>query len=103
MELPAAGDIEGQLFAPRSWTGWRSAVIFVHSDTVVRWRRTAWRRHWARKSHRRGPGRPRLDRDTQDLIRRMARENPRWGACGGPKPVRHENTIVHQPYLVGGV
>ncbi len=64
----------------RAWVGWRGAVIFVHSDTVVRWLRTAWRRHWARKSRRRGPGRPRLDRDTQALIRRMARENPRWGA-----------------------
>ena len=64
----------------RLWAGWRGAVIFVHSDTVVRWHRTAWRRHWARKSRRRGPRRPRLDRDTQNLIRQMARENPRWGA-----------------------
>ena len=64
----------------RSWAGWRAAVVFVHSDTVVRWHRTAWRRHWARRSRRRGPGRPRLDRATQALIRRMARENPRWGA-----------------------
>ena len=64
----------------RSWAEWRDAVIFVHSDTVVRWHRTAWRRHWTRKSRRPGPGRPRLDRETQDLIRQMARENPRWGA-----------------------
>ncbi len=64
----------------RSWEGWRAVIVFVHRDTVVRWHRTAWRRHWARKSRRRGPGRPRLDRDTQALIQRMARENPRWGA-----------------------
>lgn len=64
----------------RAWLGWRGAVVFVHSDTVVRWHRTAWRRHWARKSRRPGPGRPHLDRDTQELIRRMAHENPRWGA-----------------------
>ena len=64
----------------RSGFAWRGALVFVHADTVVRWHRSAWRRHRAWKSRRRGPGRPRLDRDTQALIRRMARENPRWGA-----------------------
>ena len=64
----------------RSGFAWREALVFVHADTVVRWHRSAWRRHWAWKSRRRGTGRPRLDRDTQALIRRMARENPRWGA-----------------------
>ena len=64
----------------RVWTPWRGTVVFVHADTVVRWHRTAWRRRWGWKSRRRRPGRPRLDRETQALIRRMARENPRWGA-----------------------
>ena len=64
----------------RSWSAWRTHVIVVHPDTVVRWHRSAWRRHWARKNRRRGPGRPRIARETQDLIRQMARENPRWGA-----------------------
>ncbi len=64
----------------RSGFAWREALVFVQADTVVRSHRTAWRQHWARKSRRRGPGRPRLDRDTQALIRRMAREDPRWGA-----------------------
>ncbi len=53
----------------RSGFAWRGALVFVHAYTVVRWHRTAWRRHWARKSRRRGPGPPRLDRDTQALIR----------------------------------
>ena len=64
----------------RSGFAWRRALVFVHADIVVRWHRSVWRRHWAWRSRRRGPGRPRLDRDTQALIRRMARENPRWGA-----------------------
>ena len=33
----------------------------------------------ALKSRRRG-GRPRLDREIRDLIRRMSKENPLWGA-----------------------
>ena len=64
----------------RSWSAWCTSVVFVHPDTVVRWHRTAWRRHWARRSRRCGPGRPRIDREAQAAICRMARENPRWGA-----------------------
>lgn len=48
-------------------------------DTVVRWHRIAWRRYWTRKS-RSAVGRPRIPLDVRDLIRRMARENPRWGS-----------------------
>ena len=46
---------------------------------MVRWHRTAWRRYWTWKIRRR-PGRPRIDPELRDLIRRFARENPRWGA-----------------------
>ena len=64
----------------RSWFGWRSSLVFVEPDTVVRWHRTAWRRYWRWKSRRRGPGRPRISSELRELIKRMARENPRWGA-----------------------
>jgi hypothetical protein len=65
----------------RLWSGWRSAVVLVQPETVIRWRRPAWRRYWAWRSRRsRGPGRPRVPREAQVLIRRMARENRRWGS-----------------------
>ena len=62
----------------RHWPGWRSALVLLQPDTVVRWRRTAWRRYWTRKS-RRASGRPRIPREVRELIQRIARENPALG------------------------
>jgi hypothetical protein len=64
----------------RAWSDWRSPLLFVQPDTVVRWHRTAWRRYWTWKSRKRGPGRPRIDPALRALIQRLAGENPRWGA-----------------------
>jgi transposase InsO family protein len=64
----------------RSWAEWRSTLILVQPDAVVRWHRTAWRRYWTWKSRSRGRGRPRIDAELRKLILRIARENPRWGA-----------------------
>ena len=62
------------------WPAWRQSLVLVHPDTVVRWHRTAWRQSWTGKSRRPRPGRCRIAPETQALIGRMARENPRWGA-----------------------
>ena len=64
----------------KSWTGWREALALVQPETVVRWHRTAWRRYWTWKGQRRGRGRPRVSLEVKALIRRIASENPRWGA-----------------------
>ena len=65
----------------RAWSGWRSALMLVQPETVIGWQRTAWRRYWAWKSRRgRGPGRARVPSEVQELIRRLTRENPRWGS-----------------------
>jgi len=59
---------------------WTDALIIVKPDTVVRWHRNLFRRHWARLSGMgRHPGRPRVSYEVRRLIRRMATEN-RWGA-----------------------
>ncbi len=64
----------------RGWVGWRDALTVVQPDTVARWHRTAWRRFWTWKSRHRQPGRPRISAEVRTLIRRIAQENPRWGA-----------------------
>ena len=63
----------------RTWPDWRRHVVIVQPDTVVRWRRTAWRRYWRWKSRDGNRGRPRFEAELAALIRRMTRENPRWG------------------------
>ena len=45
----------------------------------MRWHRAGFRRYWRWKSHRRG-GRPQIDPELRELIRRMSVENPLWGA-----------------------
>src|SRR5215472_8559844 len=55
------------------------AMVIVKPETVLRWHRQGFRAYWRWKSWRRG-GRPRIDRELRQLIRRMSRENPLWGA-----------------------
>jgi hypothetical protein len=51
----------------------------VKPETILRWHRAGFKAFWRWKSRRRA-GRPKIDRDLGDLIRRMNRENPLWGA-----------------------
>jgi hypothetical protein len=45
---------------------------------LLRWHRAGFRSYWRWKS-RIGAGRPRIERELRDLIRRMNREKPLWG------------------------
>jgi len=62
----------------RLWRGWRSSLLVVQSETVIRWHRQGFRLYWRWKSRSRC-GRPKLDAQIRALIRRMSRENPTWG------------------------
>lgn len=64
----------------RLWTEWRSSLVMVKPETVIRWHRRGFRAYWRRKSQRTRLGRPRLTLDEREIIRQMARENPLWGA-----------------------
>ncbi|MFQ5946300.1 MAG: integrase core domain-containing protein [Anaerolineae bacterium] len=63
----------------RLWKNWRGCLLVVRAETVVRWHRQGFRRYWAWKS-RRPRGRPEIDTEVRDLIRRMSQANPLWGA-----------------------
>jgi putative transposase len=58
---------------------WHQTLLLVQPETLLRWHRAGFRLFWTRKS-RPGPGRPPLDAETVALIRRVATENPLWGA-----------------------
>jgi transposase InsO family protein len=55
------------------------AIAIVRPETVVRWHRRGFIAYWRWKSRSPG-GRPRIDKEVRDLIRRMSLENPLWGA-----------------------
>jgi transposase InsO family protein len=64
----------------RFWSGWRDALIVVKPDTVVRWHKKGFKLFWRFKSRRKGLGRPPINAEIRDLVGRMARANPLWGA-----------------------
>jgi transposase InsO family protein len=61
------------------WPSLVGAMQVVQPETVLRWHRAGFRAFWRWRSRNRA-GRPRIDRGLRDLIRRMSRENPLWGA-----------------------
>jgi len=63
-----------------TWRDWRSALIIVKPETVIGWHRRGFRLFWTWKSRHGRRGRPSVPVETRQLIRRMSRENPLWGA-----------------------
>ena len=51
----------------------------LRAQTVIKWHRQSFKCYWRWKSRAGRVGRPRIDQEIRDLIRRMLRENPTWG------------------------
>src|SRR2546426_5471906 len=64
----------------KGWREWRSALVVVQPDTVVRWHRQWLRRQWAWRSTRTRLGRPSTDAKVRTLVAKMAAANPLRGA-----------------------
>jgi len=56
----------------------QQVMLIFKPDTILRWYRELVRRKWALHQKRK-PGRPRLSSELEELIIRLANENPRWG------------------------
>ena len=63
----------------RLWSRWAEVLVVVKPETVVGWHRAGFRLYW-RFLSRRAPGRPRITSELRQLIRRLATDNPAWGA-----------------------
>jgi hypothetical protein len=63
---------------PRSTPKLQEIVRIFKPDTVFKWHRELVRRKWTYARRRMG-GRPRLNPELEDLIVRLAKENPHWG------------------------
>jgi hypothetical protein len=61
------------------WPSLLGTAKVVQPETILRWHRAGFKMFWRWKSRNRA-GRPKIDRGLRDLIQRMSRENPMWGA-----------------------
>jgi len=64
----------------RIWGNWRLGLAIVQPETVIAWHRKGFRLVWTWKVRRGQPGRPTVPHEVRDLIRKMSRDNPAWGA-----------------------
>jgi len=55
------------------------ALHIVQLDTLLRWHRELFRFYWRRNS-RNNQNKPKIPLETIQLVRKMAKENPLWGA-----------------------
>jgi transposase InsO family protein len=67
------------IWMTRLWPSLLGAAQVVQPETILRWHRAGFKAFWRWKSRNR-VGRPKIDRGLRDLIQRMSRENPLWGA-----------------------
>src|SRR5260370_12219134 len=63
-----------------AWIDWRSALVIVKPETVISWHRKGFRLFWTWKVRHGQPGRPPVSQEIRQLIRKMSRDNPLWGA-----------------------
>ncbi|MHB8540372.1 MAG: integrase core domain-containing protein [Candidatus Acidiferrales bacterium] len=65
----------------RFWSQWKQSLIVVTPETVIRWHRASLQMYGRLISKvRRQVGRTQTPKEVRELIFRMVRENPTWGA-----------------------
>ena len=63
----------------RIWPDWRSCLVIVKPDTVIKWHHQGFKLYWRWKSRTPKPGRPKIDPEIREFIRQMSRDNLTWG------------------------
>ena len=83
----------------RLWTGWRTALVLVQPETVVRWHRQGFRLFWPWKSRPRRAGRPPAAAEVRTLMQHADRGKPAVGRTTHPAlhpPVGARGRRVHR-------
>ena len=62
----------------QKWSRWKEALCIVEPQTVIAWHREGFRLFWKWRSSR--GGRPPVSAEVRALVRRLASDNPTWGA-----------------------
>ncbi len=63
------------------WGNWADSLIIVKPETVIHWQKQRFKSYWTKKCQQgKTLGRPAISIEIKRLIKRMARENPLWGA-----------------------
>ena len=62
----------------RIWQKWTDVLIIVKPATVIRWHKKLFKYYWRLKC--KSKGRPKIPEEIRNLIKRMKKKNPLWGA-----------------------
>ena len=62
------------------WIDRRSSLVIVKPETVIAWPRKGFSPFWTWKVRRGQSGRLAAPKDVRELIRKVSRKNPLWGA-----------------------
>ena len=87
------------IWLSRHWPRWRSALVVVKPETVLRWHREGYRRYWRYRSKGR-VGRPRIPRKHIEFIRTMSIQNPGWGEDKIALELELKLGVVHSPSTI---
>ncbi len=93
------GDRLYWIWLSRHWPGWRSALVLVKPETVLRWHREGYRRYWRYRSKGR-PGRPRIPRKHIEFIHHISSDHPEWGEDRIALELKLKLGVVHSPSTV---
>ena len=74
----------------RSANQMRDVIRIFQPEIVLRWHRELVHRKWT-YAHRNKGGRPSISKELEELILRLAQENPRWGY--GKSRVKSSNSV----------
>jgi len=60
-------------------SSWKNTLLIIKPETVIKWHQQGFKLYWKWKSRPKS-GRPKIPQEQIDLIKRIADENPLWGA-----------------------